>query len=265
MIKKENSKILKGIIETLAAIFSEVEIKVNPKELTISAMHPSRICSLKVTMKKEEFNEFQISGGESKIGLNIEALDKVLKRANNDHLITLSFEEKDQKLKIRMSKEGSMRSKTFSLSILDIDTEEIPMDNLLQIEYDSSWKMNMDLLVEAVKDAEIYSEVMNIKAEEAKGLLFSSIGQIGEMEYDMGEEELIEANLHGVSSGDYSLAFLKPIVKMNSITETFEMSLKTAFPIKCILSILEGGTLSYFLAPRVEDAEFDDVEDVEEF
>ena len=32
-----------------------------------------------------------------------------------------------------------------------------------------------------------------------------------------------------------------------------------------IFDLLEGGKLSYFLAPRVEEAEFEDDEDIEEF
>ncbi|TFF96610.1 MAG: proliferating cell nuclear antigen (pcna) [Promethearchaeota archaeon] len=259
-LKLENSRILRAIVETLASIISETEFKVTPDEFTISAMDPSRICLLKLSIAKENFDEFEC-GKESKVGLNLEDLDKILKRSSSNDSIEIDFKEKDQKIKIKMQREGSSRTRTFSLALLDIDHEEIPMDNLLKIEYESSWVISPDFLVEAIKDAEIYSEILNMKSEENQGLMFSSTGQIGEMEYNLALDDLLEANIEGTSTGAYSLTFLKAILKIASITEKLEISLKTDHPLKMIFNLLEGGELFYFLAPRVEEAEFDEEDD----
>jgi len=263
-LKLENSRILKGIVETLASIIDETEFRVTPKEFTISAMDPSRICLLKLSIKKDDFDDYQCSK-DSKVGLNLDDLDKILKRSAANDSVEIDFNETDQKIKIKMQREGISRTRTFSLALLDIDIEEIPMDNLLKIEYPSNWVINPDFLVEAIKDAEIYSEILNINANEGQGLIFSSSGQIGEMEYDLSEEDLIESELQGSSSGAYSLTFLKAILKIASITEKLEISLKTDHPLKMNFDLLEGGKLNYFLAPRVEEEEFDENEDMDEF
>jgi len=263
-LKLENSRILKGIVETLASIIDETEFRVTPKEFTISAMDPSRICLLKLSIKKDDFDDYQCSK-ESKVGLNLDDLDKILKRSSANDSVEIEFNETDQKIKIKMQREGISRTRTFSLALLDIDIEEIPMDNLLKIEYPSNWVIDTDFLVEAIKDAEIYSEILNINANEGQGLIFSSSGQIGEMEYDLNEEDLIESELQGSSSGAYSLTFLKAILKIASITEKLEISLKTDHPLKMNFDLLEGGKLSYFLAPRVEEEEFNEDEDMDEF
>jgi proliferating cell nuclear antigen len=259
-LKLENSRILKGIVETLASIIDETEFKVTPNEFIITAMDPSRICLLKLSIKKENFDEYKCDK-ETKIGLNLEDLDKILKRSTTNDSVEIDFNEKDQKIKIKMKREGASRTRTFSLALLDIDIEEIPMDNLLKIEYTSNWVIDPDFLVEAIKDAEIYSEILNMKAEEGKGLMFNSSGQIGEMNYELELEELLEHNITGSSSGAYSLTFLKAILKIASITEKLEISLKTDHPLKLIFNLLEGGELFYFLAPRVEEAEFEKQED----
>jgi len=227
-------------------------------------MDPSRICLLKLSINKDDFDEFECSK-DSKVGLNLDDLDKILKRSAANDAVTINFDEADQKIKIKMQREGVSRTRTFSLALLDIDIEEIPMDNLLKIEYSSKWVIDTDFLVEAIKDAEIYSEILNILANEGKGLVFSSSGQIGEMEYDISVEDLIDSQLQGSSSGAYSLTFLKAILKIASITEKLEISLKTDHPLKMDFDLLEGGKLSYFLAPRVEEEEFDDDDDMDEF
>jgi len=254
-LKLENSRILKGIVETLASIIDETEFRVTPKEFTISAMDPSRICLLKLSIKKDDFDDYQCSK-ESKVGLNLDDLDKILKRSAANDSVEIDFNETDQKIKIKMQREGLSRT----------------MDNLLKIEYPSNWVIAPDFLVEAIKDAEIYSEILNINANEGQGLIFSSSGQIGEMEYDLNEDDLIESELKGSSSGAYSLTFLaysltflKAILKIASITEKLEISLKTDHPLKMNFDLLEGGKLSYFLAPRVEEEEFNEDEDMDEF
>ena len=263
-LKLENSRILKGIVETLASIIDETEFKVTPKEFTISAMDPSRICLLKLSIKKEDFDEYKCNK-DSKVGLNLDDLDKILKRSAANDSVEIDFNEKDQKIKIKMQREGTSRVRTFSLALLDIDIEEIPMENLLNIEYPSKWVLDPDFLVEAIKDAEIYSEILNMKSIENQGLIFSSSGQIGEMNYELDLDELIEIDISGTSSGAYSLTFLKAILKIAPITEKLEISLKTDHPLKMIFNLLEGGELNYFLAPRVEEAEFDEDEDMDEF
>ncbi|MBY9008176.1 MAG: proliferating cell nuclear antigen (pcna) [Candidatus Lokiarchaeota archaeon] len=262
-LKIENSRILKGIVETLASIIDETEFRVSPKEFIITAMDPSRICLLKLSLKSDDFDNYECKQ-DIKIGLNLDDLDKILKRSSTNDSIEIEFKENDNKIKIIMKREGSSRSRTFSLALLDIEMEEIQMEKLLQIEYKSKWVIDPNFFVEAIKDAEIYSEILNIKAEEKKGLTFSSSGQIGEMIYDLTEEDLIESNIKDSSTGAYSLTFLKAILKISSITEKLEISLLTDHPLKMIFNLLEGGELSYFLAPRVEEADFND-EDMDEF
>lgn len=266
LLKVDNSRILRAIIETLSSIIDETMIVVTPKEFTIEAMDPSRICLLKLVIKKEGFDDYECNKA-CKIGLNLDDFDKILKRSSSNDSITLEYQEDEQKIKIKMKREGSTRTRTFSLALIDIEYEEVPMDNLLKIEFDAIWDMNIDHFNEALKDAEIYSEILNLKATEDEGLLFSSSGQIGEMEYNFDLEDLFEPDISGENKGAYSLTFLKSILKIAAITENFKISLKTDHPLKIEFGLLEGGGLKYFLAPRVEEPEFDapDDDDIDEF
>jgi proliferating cell nuclear antigen len=258
---------LKSIISTVSSIIDETEIVINADGFEISAMDPSRICLLKLTIAKENFDLFDVdlsNGDEYKLELNLQDMDKIMSRANSSDTITLSYKKEQQKLTIQMSSPEATRARTFSLALLDIEIEEVPMDNLLSIDYPNSWIMDPDFLQEALKDAEIYSEILNTKTQPAEGLIFNSSGQIGEMEYFLGIEDLIDADFPEQSKGAYSLSFLKAILKLNTITEKLEISLKTDHPLKMNFTLLEGGKLNYFLAPRVEETEFD-ADDMDEF
>jgi proliferating cell nuclear antigen len=262
-LKLENSKILKDLIESLSGIIDETEIKVKDDAFIIRAMDPSRIALLEFKMEKEHFDEWE-NGDTHKLGLNLDDLNKILKRSRSGDSLEIHHEKGGHKVKIIMEKNGNTRKRTFTLALLDIDIEEIPMDNLLAIEYPSDFVIDPDFIVEAMKDAEIYSEIMNFKAKEGEGLVFESSGQIGELIYELMPDDLIESDLKGEALGSYSINFLKSILKLSGITEKLSIALKTDHPIKMVFWILEGGQLNYFLAPRVEESDFED-EEMDEF
>jgi len=56
-LKFDNSRVLKGSIETLASIIDKTEFRVTSKEFVITAIDPSRICLLKLAISKEVFDE----------------------------------------------------------------------------------------------------------------------------------------------------------------------------------------------------------------
>jgi len=259
-IKIENPKILKGIVEALESIIDECNFIIKKKAFIVEAMDPSKICMIRLAIKSSDFDDYKVKE-EATIGLILDDFEKVLKRCSSKDSIELSYKENEQKLKVIMAREGRERPRTFSLSTIDVDVEDIPIKTLNKIKYTSIWKMDPDFLFEAVKDAEIYSDILNMKILADDGLIFSSVGQLGERTYELGIEDLIEADLEEVSTGAYSITFLKAILKLISITEGLEISLKTDHPLKMIFNLLEGGELFYFLAPRVEEGDFDEEND----
>jgi proliferating cell nuclear antigen len=260
--KIDNSKIFKKMVSTLSSIVDETELKIKPDGFMIKAMDPSRICLLKITMDREDFDEYECDEYVN-VPVNLDDLNKIMKRSNSDDSLTFTHEADDNKLKITMQREGMSKKRTFTLALLDLDIEEIPLENLDSIDYETMWIIDPDLLIEALNDAEIYSQILSIKAIENQGLEFRSSGQIGEMEYTLGIEDLVDINVEEDSMGNYSLTFLKAIMKLDSITEKLKIALKTDHPLKMEFSLLEGAEVFYYLAPRVEETTPD--EDMEEF
>lgn len=263
-LKFENSKVLKNIVETLSSIIDEANFIVAPERFSVKAMDPSRICLLELIIEKDNFKEYDCKE-KFQVGLNLSDFDKILKRCGLEDTIELNYNDEDKKIKIRYQNEEATRIRAFSLTCLDLEIEEVPMDSLNKIEYSSSWSFEPNLLVEAIKDAEIYSEILNFEAKEGVGLNLSSSGQIGEMEYQLGLETFFEVNLDKIQKGAFSLAFLKSIMKLSSIVERLKIFLKEGHPLKMVFELLEGAKLDYFLAPRVEEIEetYDDFEDAE--
>jgi len=263
-LNTKNIKTLKAVINNLSHIIENFYIRITSKEFIIMAMDDSRICLLRLELKREFFDEYECSK-ESRIGLSMSDLNKIMKRGTTDESFEISFKEIDNKIKIRMQrKEEKARTRTFSLKLQDDVLEDVPMHKLLAITYSAEWTMNINYIIEAIKDAEIYSEVFEIRASNDNGIIFSSLGTIGEMEYDLDIDDLDQHKINETNKGDFSIDFLKVIMGMSHITEKLEMSLKEGFPLKLNFDLLGGGKLDFFLAPRV-DVEDDDDDDFDDF
>ena len=263
-LKFNESKTLKGIVETLTSVIDEIEIIVTPDALIFTAMDPSRICLLKLTLKKENFDEYKFTGIDTyKLGICLDDLNKIIKRSAINDTIRLIYDHEAQKIKVIMERETTKRKRTFSLSLLDMDQEEIPFENLLKIDYSSKMKINPNIIAEAIKDGETYSDILSLKLSEIKGVLFNSFGQIGEMNYELGLDELEEHDINGDCNGSYSISFLKAILKLSTITKELEISLKTDHPLKMVFTLQNEDEVLYFLAPRVEEEDLSDMDDDE--
>lgn len=263
--KKENSKIIRQIIEVLSTIIDEIEMTIVPEGLRIYAMDPSRICLLKLEIDNDDFDSFECKK-ETKICLNLEDLNKILKRSSaNDHLEIFQKEE-ENKIRVCMKKAEGTKKRNFSLTLLDLEMEEIHFEKLIAIEYLGKIKLETSIIDEAIKDGEIYGESLFIKAKEKEGLIIEASGQIGEMTYELQEEDLIESEINGTQSGRYGITFLKAIIKLAPITEEFKLSALKDHPLFLQFKLLEGGVIDYYLAPRVDSEEdIADPDDMDEF
>jgi proliferating cell nuclear antigen len=241
----------------------ETQFTATPDELEINAMDPGRVCMMRLTVKKENFDEYKCPK-ETKVGVNLEDLDKILKRSSAEDSVELDFNAKEQKIRVKLKRDNTTRTRAFSLAAITTQIAEVPVGGLLEIQYDSTWDIEPQFLIDAVKDAEIYSDALAIETKEGKLLKFSSIGQIGEMNYEMELSELPDHNVRGKNSGAFSLGFLKAILKIASVTERLEMALKTDYPLRLKIDLIEGGVLQYYLAPRSDQPDEAESEEIEE-
>ena len=140
--------------------------------------------------------------------------------------------------------------------MIDIDEEKIGPESLEQLEFYNQTTFKLSYLDEAIKDAEIFSDALEIIAD--KNLSFSTTGNIGDMTYELEKEELISADFTQRSEGIFGLEFLKNILKVSAVSNNVEMSMASDLPIKMVFDILNSSRIVYYLAPRTEDEESDE-------
>jgi len=160
----------------------------------------------------------------------LEDFVKIIKRANPQDEIVLKDDSAAKRFIIEMKPESAKKARRFTISMIDIDEEKIGPESLEQLEFYNQTTFKLSYLDEACRDAEIFSDALEIVAD--KNLSFSTNGNIGDMTYELEKEELISADFSQKSEGIFGLEFLKNILKVSAVSANVEMYMATDLPIK---------------------------------
>jgi proliferating cell nuclear antigen len=222
-------------------------------------MDLSHICLVSLNLDKSDLDEFE-TDQDYEVGINLEDLVKIIKRSNTNDAIIFSHDPQEKKLVIEMIPESGKKARTFTMALIDIEGEDINMESLEAMEFDNKCKMNINILDEAIKDAEIFAEVLQVevgdsKSSESKSLSFSTTGNIGDWDYELENELLEDKEFNSDSVGIFAISFLKNILKASSIADKVAIELKSEAPLKMNFNFtdLEKSRILYYLAPRVEE------------
>jgi proliferating cell nuclear antigen PCNA len=257
-LKFKDTKFVRGIFEAISATLTETRMKISPEGLNVTGMDGSHICLCDVNLKKVDFLFFE-TNSTYELGLNLDDLVKIIKRGGATDELTFLHDPKEKKLVIEMKKENSKKARTFTMSLIDLDQEEIDLKQLAEMPFENTTTFNVSILDEAIKDAEIFAEVLNIKVKEPLLTLWAE-GTMGDMKYEIEKEELILSDFKEVSEGAFAIQFLKNILKITSICDQVSIRLKSESPMHLKFMIggfVEGSMpesyVQYYLAPRVEE------------
>ncbi len=246
---------------------------------------------MRIAFNSDSFKFFRLG----KVGINLDDLKDLLKcNAKDNSTVSLVFTEEELVMSITSTKRK--RTITRTLTHIDFELQEIPMDTLNNIVYPFEFEMTKDDFVDLIANSGRYSEIVKIEAN-PRIIVFSESSNKGNSEIDFKKgnlvslrfqkeklllelereqsqesKEAIKQTLKEKSSaGSYSLSFLGIVKSFSNILDPqdkISFSLKTDTPFKTEISFkkLSSTKLTYYLAPRIpeEDYEEEDFDESEE-
>jgi len=236
------AKLLKSSIEAISNIIDEAGIIVSQQGMSLRAMDPAHVAFVDLEIYKEAFDEYSVEE-ELTLGLDLDRLNTILKRAGSGDAITLSTEDSSV-LKIEI-KNASTRK--FELPLIEISEEEI---KLPQLEFPAVVELDPKILTEGIKDAEIVSDNIIFRAD-SENFYISAKGDLGNVEVKVSKEDTIDFNVSEECRSMFSIEYLKDMMKASDIARTARLYFGTDIPLK-LEFIAPDAKLSFLLAPRVE-------------
>jgi proliferating cell nuclear antigen len=235
---------LRAVVEAIKPIVDEAVFTANSEGITFRAMDASHVSLLDISWKRDGFLEYECNE-EVTFGVRIDELLKLLRRIEKDTQVEISISDGEMQI---TTSEGK-RTRNYKLRLLDASKSETPVPKL---SFNTRITMLYDALVNALKDIDVISSIVEIYTNEAM-IKFYGKGDAGDAEvvYWKDENTNIEMLNTKESKTAYSLEYLLQMLNAvdadNVILEySSKMPLRLQFllPFRC--------DMQYYLAPRAE-------------
>ncbi len=236
--KLKNPQILSKAIDIISELVSEVRIKISEFGMSITALDPANVAMVHFRIPKSAFLEFE--GEAQTLGVNLENLKQILKRAGTASI--LSFERRENDLEIQIV---DRVKRNFTLRLIDIERED---KDLPQLEHSAHIELHSPDFIAAIEDCAIVSDACSFIAEPTKFIISAKDLNTATSEFS-ADEAFIKAE---AARARYSMEYLQKFVKGAKLCERVSIKFASDNPLHLEFRN-EHLDLTFILAPRVEN------------
>jgi proliferating cell nuclear antigen len=234
--------VLKKIVNVLKDLVSQANLEFSEDGVSLQAMDDSHVCLMALELPSSFFEEYECDE-DVNVGIFMQNLSKLLKCG--DETVMLSSNESDPDV-ITIVMDDKNKNTDIEMKLLDLDCEKM---ELPEVEHDSVVAMVSDEFAKIVKGLGAIGDSITIDVFE-ENIKFSTKGDLGTAVITCAAE--VEVNTP-VSDLAFSLKYIISFSKAASLSEFVQISLTAGQPGEILFPIHEGGTLTFYLAPKIED------------
>lgn len=241
----KNAKTFKSIIDSISVLVDQGEFLVTKDGLSLRAADQAMIAMVDFSMPKSAFKDYKI-GGDTKIGLDLDAFSKILSRARAEDELSLSLSEDNATLDVGFKGKAK---RNFTLPLLDTSGADLPTP---KVEFDVQAKVTADILQDGLKDAALFNSYVTFAAKD-KAFKLQAKGTSGNLKFELSDKDpsLIDLKVRKEAQASFSLDYLQDITKGAEKEAAVLVEFKSNAPLSLSYSI-EEAKLKYFVAPRAE-------------
>lgn len=237
LIKLDNPQILSKVIDIISELVLDVRIKINEFGLSIIAIDPANVAMIEFKLPRSAFSQFE--SGDEVLGVNLDSLKKILKRAGTKSSVIM--EKKDNMLNIQI--QDRIR-RNFSLNLIDLEGEDKEVPSL---EFVAKVEMDSVDFTDSVDDCAVVADACSFIIDE-RGFVIEAKGLNSARAEFSGDEAKIEAEN---CKSRYSLEYLQKFTKGAKLADKTLIKFSGDHPLRLEFRG-EHMELNFILAPRVE-------------
>ncbi len=241
----DDAKRYKNATDAIVNLIDEGLLEVGKDGLFLRAMDPSQIAMVSFSMPHTAFVEYSAPPTPAKVGLNFEAISKILARTRGAEKLEISKEE--NKLQLRFV--GQRRKRSFKIPIIDLPAGASKEP---AIQHDAVIRVSSSHFRESLRDAALVSSHISLEASE-NGFSLEVHGDSSDLteENEKTSEEIIEMQVSKPAKATFPLQYLEDIVKACPDNAALTIHLKSNAPLKVEYEV-ESAKVVYYLAPRID-------------
>lgn len=241
-----DTETIASYVDHLEPIADEAIIHLNQRNLHTRVVDPANVSMCSETLSADAFESYEADGGH--IGVDLSRLSDIIGFANADDLIQFELNEETRKLDIQV---GGLE---YTLALIDPDSIRAEPD-IPNLEHDATITVAGSDLDRAVTAGEMVSDRIALGARngDAQSLYASAEGDTDDMQLDIDEADLVDAEIDADCESLFSLDYLDDLNKVLKKHDEVRIELGTEIPMMTHTNYADGqGATQYLLAPRIQ-------------
>lgn len=245
----QEAVVLKRIVDALYELITDTQLVITKDGITLQGMCSAHVSMVSLVLKCEGFSNYECDK-DATIGINLLSLSKVLKLSSNDDELTLKLQDGSDYLSITSSSKNKDKNINIDLSLMDLNQEllEIP-----ETDYSIVCQFTSVEFKRIISDLSAIGDTVVISTEPTKGAsIFSTKGDYGNADISISNKELINCDK---LSQSFAIRYLSLFTKATPLSPNVTIHLDTNMPLFIVYDIGKYGSITYYIAPKVEDEE----------
>lgn len=253
--------LLLQVLEATRELIAEGNFEVSTSGISLQAMDSSHVSLVSLNLRADGFAHFRADHPFS-MGMNLNNMNKMLKCANNDDIVTMRSEDGSDSVTFLFESPDENRVSEFELKLMDITAENLGIPDT---EYSSTVRMPSSEFQRICKDLSSIGDTVEISVTK-EGIKFATSGDIGAASVICRQssssdkpDEATVIDMQEPVSLTFALRYLNSFTKATSLAPSVLIKLSKELPVVVEYKIADMGHVRYYLAPKIdEDEEMDD-------
>ncbi|PHH63716.1 hypothetical protein CDD81_5588 [Ophiocordyceps australis] len=253
----EQANILKKVVDAVKELVQDCNFDCNDSGISMQAMDNSHVALVSMMLKAEGFSPYRCDRNIV-LGINLTALTKVLRAAQNEDILTIKAEDAPDTLNLVFESSENDRISEYDLKLMDIDQEHL---GIPETDYATSITMPSAEFRRICTDLVAMSESVSIEASK-DGVTFGCKGEIGNgsvvlrSHTNVDKPELnVDIQLSEPVALTFSLKYLVNFCKAAALSNQVKICLSNEVPLLVEYNLSGSSYLRFYLAPKIGDDE----------
>ena len=225
------------------------------ERMYIQCMDAACVVVFEIILPASWFDSYKLTEGNVNLGVNTTILYKVLNA--RDKTQTIEIKSEDYKLNVQFSNTDTETNKNifnklFEIPLLDVQSElmEIP-----EIEHQAEFTMPSITFASLINQLKNFGDTMRVICSEDSISLESFSIDLGKMSVNVSIDDLEEFAIEEGKQMElgFSLKYLHDICLYQKICKNISIGISDNSPLKASYMLDNDASLSFYLAPKVDD------------
>jgi proliferating cell nuclear antigen len=256
--KLAQAAVLKKILDAIKDLVTDANFDCSSSGISLQAMDSSHVSLIHLMLKAGGFAKYRCDRAIS-LGINLDAMSKILKCAGNDDVVTIKAGEDDDSVTFVFESPKHDKMSEFQLKLLDINSDRLGIPD---VKYQCAVSMSAAEFQRICRDLTILG-TDSVTIDATKGSVkFSVSGDLGSgnitclqnTDVDSDSDQATIIDLKEPVSLGFALRYLNSFAKATALSGAVSLSMSSDVPLVVEYTMEDLGSLRFYLAPKIGDA-----------